>query len=227
ADAIVCVSRGVEEEVIAMCPSAAARTRTIYNPVLRGDQIRPLMSRMPRLHGAMRRIIALGRLTPQKGFDILIQAVALLPSDPSWCLDIYGSGPMRAELEAMIERLHLTERVTLHGYTKCPLNVLSNADIFALSSRYEGFGLVLIEAMSLGLQIVASDCPHGPREILEDGKLGLLVQPEDIEGLAEALSQTLSGAFVAATTELQTKARQFTTETAYRHWYLLLQSTSS
>lgn len=224
ASAIVCVSHGVEEEVKAMCPSAAARTTTIYNPVLRADQINTSKARKRFPRKGIQRIIALGRLTPQKGFDILIQAAAQLPAEPTWRIDIYGDGPMRTLLQTLIDRFNLNARVRLCGHIKNPLDVLANADVFVLSSRYEGFGLVLIEAMSQGLQIIASDCRHGPREILEDGRLGLLVPPNNVAALTTAIVQAFSGEFEVSAAELQARAEQFTTEKAYQHWNALLNS---
>ena len=142
-------------------------------------------------------IIALGRLHPQKGFDLLIEAFArLAPRFPAWHVTILGEGPERPSLEARVAGLGLAGRVHLPGAAKAPAALLRAAaaggGVFAFPSRYEGFGLTLVEAMASGLPVVAADCPHGPREILEGGAHGVLVPPENAEALAEALAALMA-----------------------------------
>jgi GalNAc-alpha-(1->4)-GalNAc-alpha-(1->3)-diNAcBac-PP-undecaprenol alpha-1,4-N-acetyl-D-galactosaminyltransferase len=135
-------------------------------------------------------VIAMGRLTPQKGFDRLIKAFAqALGEDPSWSLHIWGEGPLRAELTRLIAELHLTNRVHLKGATNKPWEALAGAQIFVLSSAYEGFPNAMLEAMAVGLPCVAFDCPSGPRELSDEGLAALMVAPGDVSGLAGAIRE--------------------------------------
>jgi glycosyltransferase involved in cell wall biosynthesis len=152
---------------------------------------KPLISRQPaqpRWLGS-RNLLAIGRLAPEKGFDLLIQAFANLAERfPEWHLTIIGEGSERAALEGQIARLELSERVHLLGSSKDPWSVLPCVDLFVVSSRYEGFSLVLVEAMSAGLAVVSFDCPSGPAEIIRDGEDGILVNAQNREALADALA---------------------------------------
>ncbi|PVR98801.1 hypothetical protein C4663_23105, partial [Salmonella enterica subsp. enterica serovar Give] len=132
-------------------------------------------------------IVALGRLVPQKGFDLLIDAFALVgPQLPEARLEIWGAGPEEARLRAQIARLGLADRVSLPGQTTHAADVLSSATVVALSSRVEGFPNVLLEAMALGRPVVALDCRYGPAEIIRHGVDGLLVTSREPHALAGA-----------------------------------------
>ncbi|MBN2692057.1 MAG: glycosyltransferase [Burkholderiaceae bacterium] len=227
-DAIVCVSKGIEAEVKACCPSAASYTRTIYNPVASKAQIahclQNLRPREPQV--GPWRIVGLGRLTAQKGFDVLIKAAGLLPASPDWLIDIYGDGPLRAVLHQSIQRHGLEGRVTLCGYTADPAAALELADVFVLPSRHEGFGLVLVEAMLHGAQVIAADCPQGPREILDGGRFGQLVPVGDAAALAAALQRTLTLKVWINPSALQDHAARFSTEASVAQWLAVIQSRS-
>ncbi|MGZ8245560.1 glycosyltransferase family 4 protein [Methylomagnum sp.] len=138
-------------------------------------------------------IAAMGRLVPQKGFDLLIEAFATLaPRFGDWHLVVFGEGAERAALERQIAQLGLEGRVSLPGVVKAPETILPLADLFAVSSRYEGFCLVLAEAMALGLPVISFNCPTGPSEIVRDGEDGLLVPPEDTDALAAAMARLMT-----------------------------------
>lgn len=123
-----------------------------------------------------KRVVALGRLDEQKGFDMLIDAWNIVSrKHPEWKLDIYGNGCLKESLQNQIADLELTHCIALHPFTKDVVNVLASVSFYAMSSRHEGFALVLIEAMSCGLPCVAFDCPSGPRELIENEKNGVLV----------------------------------------------------
>jgi glycosyltransferase involved in cell wall biosynthesis len=134
-----------------------------------------------------RRVLAAGRLTPQKGFDLLVEAWSELASAHSdWTLRICGKGSLRKDLRRQIARSGLGDSIELPGARDVE-EEMRNASIFVLSSRYEGFPLVLLEAMSAGMAVVAFDCPTGPGEIIRNGENGILVPDGDVVGLSEGI----------------------------------------
>ena len=142
----------------------------------------------PRSH----RILAVGRLVPIKGFDRLIEAFAGLGSAAEdWTLEIWGEGDERARLQADIDRRGLGRRVFLKGLTVDPFLEMAGADMLVCSSHSEGFGNVLVEAMSVGLPVVSFDCPTGPREIIENEVNGILVPDRDVGALTVALDRLI------------------------------------
>lgn len=148
---------------------------------------------------ADKRITAAGRLTEQKGFDTLIEAFAkVAPLHPDWQLDIWGEGENRDELLARIARLGLIGRADLRGLSKRPGQWIESASLFILSSRYEGFPNVLGEAMAAGMPVIATDCPFGPVELVQDGRNGLLVPQDNPAALAEAMIRLIENPDLAA-----------------------------
>lgn len=146
----------------------------------------------PRADLSSRRIVAAGRLTPMKGFDLLIDAFAeVARRHPGWELRVFGAGRSEDKLRGRIIRHGLSERVLLMGTTARLPQEMAKASIYTLSSRFEPFGMVLTEAHSCGLPVVSFDCPHGPGEIVKPDVNGLLVSPEDVEGLAAGICRLI------------------------------------
>ena len=196
-DAFVGVSRGIASEIGRRVGRRAAdRVWTIPNPVLtpRIDwlaqappppELAPLFDRQGPV------VLAIGRLDEQKGFDLLIRAFSRVDCAPMPHLLILGEGLLRNELEALVRDLGLTDRVTMAGHIENPYSVMKRSALFVLSSRWEGMPTVLVEAAYLGLPIVASDCPTGPAELLQEGRLGRLVRAGDDLAFANAIGDAL------------------------------------
>lgn len=182
------VSRDVGSELIAAFGGRIPEEKlfVLPNPV-DGEEARRLASPVASRNGKLR-LCTIGRLAPEKGYDVLLAALRRADSQlGDWELIVIGDGPRRGELERLSAELGVAKAVHFVGHLKNPFSLLASADIFVHSARWEGFGLVLGEALSLGIPIVATNAPGGTREILADGKFGLLVPSEDPDLLAEAL----------------------------------------
>lgn len=190
ADAVVGVSKGVVDDLMLHTGQLRDKFYVIYNPAsvgLDGSKT----SRPLKLNGRNRVVLSVGTLKQQKRHDLLIAAFARLPTGLGATLCILGEGAKRSQLERQIVSLGLEGRVLLPGFVADPLPWYAHADLFVLSSDYEGFGNVIVEAMEQGTPIVSTDCPSGPREILEDGKYGTLTPVGDVEALADAMLNSL------------------------------------
>lgn len=186
-DRLVFVSDGAQASFERWFGSACPPGRRIYNP---RPEHRP---GLPRLEPAERPlIVAAGRLEARKGFDTLIAAAARLQERGlDFELALLGEGPLRTALEAQVRALGLDARVRLPGFVHDLPAWLERAWVHALSSRIEGLPGTILEAFAAGTPVVATECPHGPRELLADGRAGLLVPVDDAAALADALQAVI------------------------------------
>ena len=181
----------------------------------------------PRADLSKKRVFAAGRLTPQKGYDFLVHAWApVARKHPDWELKICGNGQSRSRLEARIEEEGIGGQTTLAGPTNDVPGEMAQASVYALSSRFEGFPLVLVEAMSKGMACVAFDCPTGPGDIIDDHRNGLLVPAKDVEGLTAALMEMVEDEELrrrCGDAAIET-AREYTMDTIGPKWDEMLQA---
>jgi glycosyltransferase involved in cell wall biosynthesis len=194
-DKVVCVSEGVLEDTAVLAGLTAGQLTVIRNPVvsprlveLAGEGIDH-----PWAHDdSVPLILGAGRLTEQKDFDTLVRAFAIVRQARPARLVILGDGRLRGKLEARINELGLTDEVALPGFTPNPYAWMARADLFVLSSAWEGSPNVLTEALALGTPSVSTDCPSGPREVLAGGRFGPLVPVGDASALGAAMLATLA-----------------------------------
>ena len=195
ADYVVGVSEGVTEDLAQFVRLPAEKLRVISNPIV-APEIGEL-ARAPVDHawfdGDAPVFVAAGRLRPQKDFPTLLRAFSHVRAKRPVRLLILGEGPERERLEALARELDLSSDVALPGATTNPYAYMARSTAFILSSRWEGLPTVLIEAMSCGAPVVATDCPSGPREILDGGRYGALVPVGDVHALAAAMDEALDG----------------------------------
>lgn len=173
-----------------------------------------------------KQVIAVGRYVPQKGFDRLIPAWQLVAGKhPDWILRIYGDG-MREQLQQQIDSLGITASCILEPTVSNIVDKYCESSIFALSSRFEGFGMVIIEAMACGVPPVSFTCPCGPRDIISDGKDGLLVEDENIEQLAEKISYLIENEDIRKKMGQQARmdVQRFRIENIAEQWKQLFES---
>ncbi len=194
ASLVTAISHGIARELTTRYGLAARRVVVIPNPV-DCDRVHSLAAaelEHPWFLCGRPVVVAAGRLHPQKGFGYLVRAFALVRNALPCKLVILGEGPQRGELEQLIVELGLSEDIALPGFQDNPYKFMGRASLFVLSSLYEGFGNVLVEALALGTPVVSTACPVGPDEIVTDGETGLLVPPADEQALAEAMTKVLN-----------------------------------
>ena len=192
ADHVIALSTGVAEALSVLIPETRVRISVVHNAGY-DQQVEKLALEEPSLptpKGPW--FLGCGRLTTQKDFSTLLRAFARIQRENEGELWILGEGELRGKLEREITALGLDASVRLPGFVKNPFAYMARANAFVLSSQWEGFGNVVTEAMACGTPVISTDCPHGPREILEDGKWGTLVPVANGAALADAMRGALS-----------------------------------
>jgi glycosyltransferase involved in cell wall biosynthesis len=224
ADAVVAVSEGVADDLAAHAGIPRGDVRVIYNPaltrrLLEQETLEIDCSWLMERHAPV--IVSVGRLTKQKDFPTLVRALAHVREVlPDCRLVILGEGEERSSIESLVQELGLGEAVLMPGFVPNPAAYVARASLFALSSAWEGFGNVLVEAMAVGTPVVATDCPSGPAEILEHGSFGRMVPVGDYLSLAEAIINELRTPTPANV--LRQRAEMFSAESAADQWLELI-----
>ena len=240
ADAIIAVSNGVADDLARSTGLPRASITTIYNPVVTPQLLE--QAQEPLDHpwfaaGAAPVLLGVGRLTQQKDFPTLLRAFARVLKTRAAHLIILGEGPERQELESLARQLGTAAQVELPGFVHNPFAYMARAKGFVLSSRYEGLGNVLVEALACGCPVVSTDCPSGPAEIIGGGDYrqigqengqndlssGILVPVGDEVALADAMLAVLAAPFdAAARKRRQNRAAQFSVERAVERYMEVL-----
>ena len=192
-DHAVAVSDGVAGELVG-AGIPAAKVSTIFNAVI-GDDFED-RANVPVHHPWLLKkdrpvFVTAGRLVEMKDQKTLLRAFAIHVRQRPSRLMLLGAGPMLDELRHLAHSLGIAEHVAFEGFVPNPLPYMRAADAFVLSSRSEGFGNVLVEAMGCGTPVISTNCPHGPADILANGKYGILVPPRDPDALAPAFGRIL------------------------------------
>lgn len=215
-DELLCISKGMIDNFAKAYHVTKEKITVIYNPINLSklmnttclQLIAPNDSSMQRSFNDQRpMILAVGRLSHQKGFDILIRAFSNTLAKKGFQLTILGEGEQRSKLENLVVELKLTDCVHLPGFHKNPEIWMKKAHCFVLSSRWEGFGHVVVEAMTMGTPVISTQCQFGPEEILEYGKSGKLIPTENQLALEDALVE-ISDENAVITPQRVTRARQ-------------------
>ncbi|HET6513623.1 MAG TPA: glycosyltransferase [Thermodesulfovibrionales bacterium] len=193
ADKIIAVSGGVKTDLVEKFRIAPHNIRVIHNPI---DLKRiPALCGCPGEHRFFREevpiIVSVGRLVPQKGYDVLLKSFSMVVKEMDARLMILGEGPEKESLSRLANDLAIGEKVSFVGFLNNPFAFISKADVFVLSSHYEGLPTVILEAMACGIPVVSTDCKYGPREILENGHYGLLVPTGDADALSREIVSLL------------------------------------
>lgn len=194
ADTIITVSEGAADDLVISARIPRERINVIINPIITPELMKKACEKLDHpwfKTGEPPVILAVGRLTPQKDYPLLIKAFDLVRKETPARLLILGDGDEREKLVSMIAALGLEKDISLPGFVHNPYMYMANASVFVLSSQWEGLPTVLVEALYCGAPLVATDCRSGPREILRGGQYGRLVPVGDAESLAEAIQSAI------------------------------------
>lgn len=216
ADAVIAVSRQVANDLETHLRLRKGSVAVAYNPIVTPDteHLARQPCNLPWSKDGIPTIAFVGRLVPEKRLDLLLAAFESVRRTRPARLLIVGDGPLRQWVESEMVARGLSTDCLLLGFVQNVLPFIRESDVLVLPSDYEGFGNVLVEAMVCGTQVVSTDCPYGPSEILDDGVYGRLVPPGDADALASAILSVLNGTFRVPPAVLKQRARQFTLEHA-------------
>jgi len=228
ADAVVAVSGGILDDLSTISSAAAEKGRVVYNPVV--DQNLMAKSRADVSHpwfgqeDAVPILLGVGRFGPQKNFSLLLRAFAEVCRDREVRLVMLGDGEERDQLEELTRKMDVQDRVDFVGFAENPYKYMARASLLVMSSRFEGLPSVLVEALACGCPVVSTDCPSGPREILEDGEWGRLVPVGDEKALANAITESLDEEHDPE--RLRARAEDFSVEKAVNDYLEVIRTDS-
>ena len=191
---VVAVSKGVKKDLKYLGRLSSKKISVIYNPAAKGVLALDYTDKENKIVKDDRydyTIISIGSLERQKGFNDLIKAFSLMCNKLNARLVILGEGSERKSLERLVKSLRVNDRVSMPGFVKDPYPWIFASDLFVLSSRWEGFGNVIVEALECGIRVVSTNCKSGPAEILDNGRYGILTPVGDIELLSLAMQTSL------------------------------------
>jgi glycosyltransferase involved in cell wall biosynthesis len=219
AEKIIVVSKGEKDDLTANFAIPDKLVEVIYNPV-NLDEIRRMAGDDVDVRFDKPTVVSVGRLIYSKGFDVLLKAFRKVNNHVDCNLLILGEGKEKETLMSLSESLGLREKVTFLGFHHNPFKYMKRCQVFCTATRYEGLGNALIEAMTVGLPVIATDCRSGPVETLDGGKYGILVAPEDPDATAQALIRVLSDRKLQENlSNLSLKrAQDFDPETSMKQW---------
>lgn len=214
ADALIANSEDTANDIKEFLSISHEKIKVIPNPVYSSDcqQLSLEKTGHQWVDSGENYILSVGRLHQQKGFDTLLKAFSLLDSKYLMKLIILGIGHEEEKLKNLAKELKISGRVDFPGFRKNPYPFIKKSRIFVLSSRWEGFGNVLVEALAMGTSIVSTDCPGGPRGILENGRYGTLVDVENPKAMAKAIELLLLGEIKYSQDSLIKQAKRFSIE---------------
>ena len=228
ADWVHAVSAGIKRELSERKLFPAQRTTAIYNffDDSRITQLVGLRSGHPWLDRkdtfAYKIILSVGRLENQKNFSLLIRSFSQLSNLRDTKLVILGEGSLRNSLQLLVNDLELTSRVSMPGWSNNPYSFMSRADVFVLSSKWEGCSVVLIEALACGCKVISTDCQTSPRERLNHGQFGTLVPVNDEQAMSDAISDALE--FNVNRQLLVDRALKFSPENFFTQFNLMIEN---
>jgi glycosyltransferase involved in cell wall biosynthesis len=194
ADTIIAVSEGIKLDLLEKFALPSKKIQVIYNPVDIKEIVALSSEKVahPFFDGGEPVIVSVGRLTKQKGYPYLINAFAIAGRSLPCRLMIIGEGEDKDRLIEMVNALGIHRNVEFLGFQENPFKYMARSSLFVLSSLYEGFGNVIVEAMALGLPVISTDCPSGPAEIIDDKKNGILVPVQNEQVLAQSILEILT-----------------------------------
>ncbi|WP_412972334.1 glycosyltransferase [Glaciecola sp. MF2-115] len=222
---VIAVSQGVADDLIKTTIVRPIDIVTAPNPVITRDL--QMMAQKSATHPwlidkSSKVIVSVGRLAYQKGFDILIDAFYKVQNEIDCKLIIFGEGEKRASLEKQIESLGLQTSISMPGYCENVIAEVKAADLFVLSSRFEGSPNAIVEAMSVGTDVIAFDCPHGVKEILQGGKIAPLVEYLNVDEMIKAMKVVLNNSNNTKLNLMDDQIAMFTSEFSAKKYRELL-----
>ena len=223
---IIAASNRIAEDLCSVIQLDREKIEVIHNPVFTEELHREANEEVehPWFRSDAEVLLGVGRLTPQKDFPTLIRTVARLREDRDVRLILLGEGEERSHLQGLCRELGIADHVDLHGFVDNPIKYVARSDVFVLSSAWEGFGIVVVEALASGAPVVSTCGDEGPGEILKHGRYGRLVPSGDDKALSEAILKTLNYPDQPATKEERVRrARDFSAEAAIEKYWSIVE----